>query len=173
MDSINAHDAHSDSATILDHRVPYTSPQSNDANIALGQTITPNAKRPVGRPKGSTNAARANRAQSGGSDAVPNPTLPATITVPPAARADARELLSAIGKRFAKNRSLGKSDAYSQYQMELSENMSVLVMGGVLTLKELTVLLMDLESFIKGASKEGETPAMKLAQFLRGELEME
>ena len=43
-------------------------------------------------------------------------------------------------------------------------------MGGAVTLKELSVLLMDLESYMKSTVKEGETAATRLQKFLAGEL---
>lgn len=43
-------------------------------------------------------------------------------------------------------------------------------MGGAVTLKELTVLLMDLEAYMKSSVSQGETAATRLKKFLSGEL---
>lgn len=95
---------------------------------------------------------------------------------PPASAAErqsARDLLQSIGSRFAENRQKSKSKAFEMYQRDLATNSGPLVMGGAVTLKELTVLLMDLEGFMKSTAKEGETPAVLLAKWLRGEFEVD
>jgi hypothetical protein len=78
--------------------------------------------------------------------------------------------LSEIGKRFAENRKKSKSKAFESYQQDLANNSGTLVMGGAVTLKELTVLLMDLEAYMKSTVREGETAATRLQKFLSGEL---
>src|ERR1700744_175540 len=103
------------------------------------------------------------RTEPVGGDAVPSP----TPTIAPQDRQSAQKLLSEIGQRFAENRQKSKSKAFELYQRDLAENSGVLVMGGAVTLKELTVLLMDLEGFMKSTLKEGISPATVLAQFLR------
>ena len=116
----------------------------------------------------------AEREEQGRTAAVENPAIPTVAAlVTTTERATARELLATIGTRFAENRQKSKSKAFEIYQRDLATNSGVLVMGGAVTLKELTVLLMDLEGFVKSSQKEGETSMTILAQFLRGELEVE
>jgi hypothetical protein len=81
--------------------------------------------------------------------------------------------LTRIGKDFAINRQKSKSKAFETYQRDLAENSGTLVMGGAVTLKELTVLLMDLEAYMKSTVKEGETAATRLQKFLSGQLDDE
>lgn len=103
----------------------------------------------------------------GGAAALANP---AAALASPAERQNARELLSEIGKRFAENRKKSKSKAFESYQQDLANNSGTLVMGGAVTLKELTVLLMDLEGYMKSTEKQGETAATRLQKFLAGQL---
>lgn len=81
--------------------------------------------------------------------------------------------MTRIGNDFALNRQKSKSKAFETYQRDLATNAGTLVMGGAVTLKELTVLLMDLEAFMKSTLKEGVSPGELLAQFLRGDLMLE
>lgn len=118
------------------------------------------------RAKGKV-AARAKAEEKPGGDApLGNPQAVAS----PAERQTARDLLSQIGKTFADNRKKSKSKAFETYQQDLANNSGVLVMGGAVTLKELTVLLMDLEAYMKSTVREGETAATRLSKFLTGEL---
>ena len=116
----------------------------------------------------------AEREESGRVTSVENSAIPPVAALASTTeRQSARELLATIGQRFAENRQKSKSKAFEIYQRDLATNSGVLVMGGAVTLKELTVLLMDLEGFVKSSQKEGETSMTILAQFLRGELEVE
>jgi DNA topoisomerase VI subunit B len=101
---------------------------------------------------------------------IPSAGIQSTIVASPAERQTARDLLSEIGKRFAENRKKSKSKAFESYQQDLANNSGTLVMGGAVTLKELTVLLMDLEAYMKSTVREGETAATRLQKFLSGKL---
>jgi len=92
------------------------------------------------------------------------------VAVSPAEQRTAKDLLTRIGRDFAENRQKSKSKAFETYQRDLATNSGTLVMGGAVTLKELTVLLMDLEAYMKSNVKEGETAATRLQKFLCGEL---
>lgn len=96
---------------------------------------------------------------------------PAATLASPAERNNARELLTTIGVEFAGNRQKSKSKAFETYQRAIATNLGTLVMGGAITMKEGTVLLMDLEAFMKSGVREGETAATRLQKFLAGELE--
>lgn len=94
---------------------------------------------------------------------------------PPAATAREREaartLMGQIGQRFSENRKKNKSSAFSEYQKDLAENMDTLVLGGAVTLKEMSILLMDLEAYIRSTSgDQGDSPVVLLSKFLRGTL---
>jgi hypothetical protein len=116
------------------------------------------AERPRrGRPK-----------KTGKAEAEPGRVTPVAIS--PAEQYAAKDLLTRIGRDFAENRQKSKSKAFETYQRDLATNSGTLVMGGAVTLKELSVLLMDLESYMKSTVKEGETAATRLQKFLAGEL---
>lgn len=83
----------------------------------------------------------------------------------------ASDILNEIGQRFSENRAKGKSTAYEEYQRDISNNASYLVRGGLMTLKEVSEMLMKLEEFRKHTSEQGKTPATLLAEWLRGELQ--
>src|ERR1700728_1854275 len=107
----------------------------------IGTTADRGAQRPNRRRSAAP-------AEPVGGDAVPEPS-PGKITADPIERMTAKELLTSIGAKFAENRQKSKSKAFEIYQRDLATNSGALVMGGAVTLKELTVLLMDLESFMK------------------------
>jgi hypothetical protein len=120
-----------------------------------------------GRAPGKVAARAAPEEKPGGPAAVGNPQ---GVVATAEERRHARDLLSQIGKTFANNRKQSKSKAFETYQHDLANNSGILVMGGAVTLKELTVLLMDLEAYMKTSVKEGETAAVRLQKFLSGEL---
>lgn len=82
-------------------------------------------------------------------------------------------IIKDIGERFAKNREHNQSSAYEQYQRDLADNAHYLVTGGIMTMKELSEMLMKLEEFRKRTSEQGKTPATLLAEWLRGESTIE
>lgn len=88
----------------------------------------------------------------------------------PEDREKAREILDDIGRRFAENRRRGKSTAFEEYQQDIANNLNYLVMGGVMNLKESSVLLMQLEDLRKQTSDNNETVPERLSRWLRGEL---
>jgi len=73
-----------------------------------------------------------------------------------------------IGQQFNENRKKSKSSAYEQYQHDLMENASELVMGGAITLKELTAICTDLETYMRDTTgDQSKTQADLLAEWLR------
>lgn len=83
-------------------------------------------------------------------------------------RTKARDILTDIGNRFAENRKKGKSNAFEEYQRDIALNMNYLIMGGALTLKDCSQLLMQLEEYRKQTSEHGKTPSTLLAEWLSG-----
>jgi hypothetical protein len=92
--------------------------------------------------------------------------LPPNVT--PQDRDYAKGILESIGKEFAENRKISQSQAYEVYQRDLANNAQYLILGGVMSMKELSELLMKLEEFRKRSSESGKTPATLLAEWLRG-----
>lgn len=92
------------------------------------------------------------------------------VPINPEDRALAQSILEQIGKRFARNREKGKSNAYERYQADLAENLNFLVAGGVMNLKEVSQTIMQLEEFRKQGSEHGKTAATILSEWLNGEL---
>lgn len=84
----------------------------------------------------------------------------------------ASDILNDIGQRFSENRAKGKSTAFEEYQRDISNNASYLVRGGLMTLKELSEMLMKLEEYRKHTSEQGKTPATLLAEWLRGDIQI-
>jgi hypothetical protein len=84
-------------------------------------------------------------------------------------REQAKNIIDEIGKRFSENRIKSQSSAYEQYQRDLSDNAAYIVNGGVMTMKELSEMLMKLEEFRKRSSEQGKTSATLLAEWLRGQ----
>jgi hypothetical protein len=93
--------------------------------------------------------------------------LPPNVT--PEARQRAKNILDSIGKAFSENRKVSQSQAYEVYQRDVADNAQYLITGGIMTMKELSELLMKLEEFRKRSSESGKTPATLLAEWLRGE----
>lgn len=91
------------------------------------------------------------------------------VAVSPEDRKKANNIIDEIGKRFSENRKISQSAAYECYQKDLSDNSAYLVNGGVMTMKELSEMLMKLEEFRKRTTETGKTPATLLAEWLRGE----
>lgn len=98
-------------------------------------------------------------------DTTPSPRTP----IAPEDREKGRAILDDIGKRFSANRKRGKSTAYEEYQSDLAHNSQYLIAGGLLSVKELSELLMRIEEFRKSTTERGETPATLLAKWLMGE----
>lgn len=94
---------------------------------------------------------------------------PVAPNVTPEARERARGILDTIGRQFAENRKVSQSQAYEIYQKDVADNAAYLIQGGILSMKELSELLMKLEEFRKRSSESGKTPATLLAEWLRGE----
>lgn len=142
-----------------------TAPQNSD-RLPVGADGVQAPRRGRGRPPKN----RPEGTEPVRSDALPSP---AQSPVSPHDKRAALELMTRIGNDFALNRQKSKSKAFETYQRDLATNAGTLVMGGAVTLKELTVLLMDLEAFMKSTLKEGVSPGELLAQFLRGDLAVE
>ena len=90
--------------------------------------------------------------------------------IAPEDRKNAQEILKQIGTKFAEVRGRGKSAAWEDYQRLIASNLDTLVLGGAISLKEASQLLMQVEEFRKGSSENGKTPGMLLADWLSGEL---
>lgn len=88
----------------------------------------------------------------------------------PEVQRQARDVLREIGLRFSENRKKAKSGAFEQYQRDLAENMDLLVMGGAMSLKEISQTLMQLEEYRKQTSEQGKTQATMLGEWLMGKL---
>lgn len=85
-----------------------------------------------------------------------------------AERQDARRLFREIGQRFNQNRKKSKTAAYTAYRHDLMENMDTLIMGGATDLKEITVMITNLEQYTRETEAEStETPATILGRWLR------
>jgi hypothetical protein len=79
----------------------------------------------------------------------------------------AQSVFAAIGERFNQNRKKSKASAYEQYQRDLMENMDTLVLGDVISLKDITATITDLESFMRdNTSDQGKSQAQLLAEWL-------
>jgi len=88
--------------------------------------------------------------------------------VTPAERNKAKDVLDAIGSRFAENRRKSKSEAYVIYQRDLAENAHFLIAGGLMSLKELSELFLRLEEHRKADHQQGKSAATFLAEWLSG-----
>jgi len=88
--------------------------------------------------------------------------------VTPAERNKAKDVLDAIGNRFAENRRKSKSEAYVIYQRDLAENAHFLIAGGLMSLKELSELFLRLEEHRKADHQQGKSAATFLAEWLSG-----
>ena len=88
--------------------------------------------------------------------------------VTPAERNKAKDVLDAIGNRFAENRRRSKSEAYVIYQRDLAENAHFLIAGGLMSLKELSELFLRLEEHRKADHQQGKSAATFLAEWLSG-----
>jgi hypothetical protein len=83
-------------------------------------------------------------------------------------RRKAKNIIDDIGKRFSENRLKSQSAAFECYQKDISDNASYIVGGGIMTMKEVSELLMKLEEYRKRTTDQGKTPATLLAEWLRG-----
>jgi len=80
---------------------------------------------------------------------------------------EAKRVFADIGERFNQNRKKSKASAYEQYQRDLMDNMDILVLGEVISLKDITATITDLEGFMRdNTSDQGKSQAQLLAEWL-------
>lgn len=78
--------------------------------------------------------------------------------------------LQEIFRKFSKTRATRKDRAYRELQQDLSENASVLIMSGQITMKEIVATITELEEYLQGEElPEGDDPITYLSKWLRGE----
>ena len=151
-------------------------PAGLGAPSTVGRSTRWNRAAKNARSDPSEKRGRPRKQKPGGDDAVSDaegkvnePVVP----INPEDRALAQTILEQIGKRFARNREKGKSNAYERYQSDLAENLNFLVAGGVMNLKEISQTIMQLEEFRKQGSEHGKTAATILSEWLNGEVSSE
>jgi hypothetical protein len=79
--------------------------------------------------------------------------------------------LQDIFRKFSKTRATRKDKAYRELQQDLSDNASVLILSGQITMKEIVATITDLEGYLQGEeTPDGDDPTTHLSKWLRGEI---
>lgn len=145
------------------------SPPSNSLPTSGEGELSPIAETPV-PPRSLRGRSRRDRSPLPAEDSltIHVDTNPRPSSIPREDREKGKEILDEIGRRFAENRRKGKSTAYEEYQNDIAHNSQFLIAGGLLTVKELSELLMKIEEFRKSTTDTRETPGSLLGKWLQG-----
>lgn len=86
-------------------------------------------------------------------------------------REEAAISLQDIFQKFSKTRATRKDKAYRELQQDLSDNASVLILSGQITMKEIVATITDLEEYLKGEDlPDGDDPTTYLSKWLQGDI---